>query len=81
MDIALSSPVERALRALADRVGVSVERYVAETLTAHAGSYDDWFEREVEKGLADLDAGRRLSPEASALRDQNRRARLAQRLR
>lgn len=80
MNIVLEPGSESALRMLAERSGVTVERYVAEALSAHAGTYDRWFVAAVEKGLEDASGGRVLSAAASQQRDETRRAGLANRI-
>jgi predicted transcriptional regulator len=79
MNITLEPPSESALRALAERSGITVERYAAEALAAHVGTYDRWFVQAVEKGMKDFAEGRVLAPENSQLRDQARRDRLTNR--
>lgn len=76
MNITLELPHEDALRQLAERSGVTTERYAAEALTAHVKAYDRWFVESVAKGLKDAAEGRVLSPAQSEARDQARRARL-----
>lgn len=76
MNISLEPASESALRALAERSGLSLERYAAETLAAHVKTYDRWFVAAVEKGLKDAAEGRVLSATESAARDQTRRASL-----
>ena len=60
MNITLEPNSESALRTLAERSGVTPERYAAETLAAHVGAYDKWFVQAVEKGLKDVAEGRVL---------------------
>lgn len=76
MNITLEPPSESALRTLAERSGVTIERYAAEALAAHVKAYDRWFVQSVEKGLKDVAEGRVLSSDDSIIRDQARRARL-----
>ena len=73
MDVKLKPDSELALRKLAERSGVTPERYAAETLDAHVGTYDQWFVKAVQKGLDDVAAGRVLSQEESRQRDATRR--------
>jgi predicted transcriptional regulator len=80
MDITLEPASERALRELAERSGLTVEQYAAETLSVHAGTYDQWFVEAVKAGLEDAKAGKMLTRKASQLRDEERRARLANRV-
>ncbi len=65
----LNLPVELAgkLAAAASRRGVSVETLAREALE-RAVDYDDWFIREVEKGLAQIDAGQVLTHDAVGAR-------------
>jgi len=56
MELHLSQELEGKLAAAATRRGVSVEVLARETLE-RALDYDDWFIREVETGLAQVDAG------------------------
>ena len=51
------------LAAAASRRGVSVEALAREALE-RAVEYEDWFLREVETGLAEVDAGQTLTHEA-----------------
>ena len=81
MNIILEPGSESALRALAERAGVTPEKYAADALAAHVGAYDKWFAQAVEKGLRDVAEGRVLSPEQSKQREGTRRARLANRKR
>ena len=76
MNITLEPPRESALRLLAERSGVTAERYAAEALAAHVQAYDRWFVEAVAKGLKDKAEGRVLSAAESEVRDQARRARL-----
>lgn len=76
MNITLEPPSESALRLLAERSGVTTERYAAEALAAHVKAYDRWFVEAVAKGLKDKAEGRVLSAEQSESRDKARRARL-----
>lgn len=80
MNITLESASEKALRELAERAGLTVEQYAAETLSAHAGTYEQWFEEAVKAGLEDVKAGKVLPPEDSRIRDGARRARLTDRI-
>jgi predicted transcriptional regulator len=76
MNINLEPSNESALRLLAERSGVTTERYAAEALAAHVKAYDSWFIEAVAKGLKDKADGRVLSADQSEVRDQARRARL-----
>jgi predicted transcriptional regulator len=57
----------------ADRRGVSVEVLAREALE-RAVDYDDWFLREVETGLAQIDAGQTLIHNAVGARLAKKRA-------
>ena len=61
----LHLPLELAgkLAAVASRRGVSIEALAREALE-RAVDYDDWFLREVETGLAQVDAGQALTHDA-----------------
>lgn len=63
MELHLSQELEGKLAAAATRRGVSVEVLAREALE-RAVDYDDWFIREVEAGLTQVDAGQTLSHEA-----------------
>jgi predicted transcriptional regulator len=63
MELHLSQELEGKLAAAATRRGVSVEAFAHETLE-RALDYDDWFIREVEPGLAQVDAGQTLTHDA-----------------
>ena len=60
MELPLPLELEGKLAAAADRRGVSVEVLAREALE-RAVDYDDWFIREVEAGLAQVDAGQILT--------------------
>ena len=60
MELHLPLELEGTLAAAADRRGVSVEVLAREALE-RAVDYDDWFIREVEAGLAQVDAGQILT--------------------
>lgn len=81
MDVKLERDSEAALRKLAERSGVTPERYAADALAAHVGSYDQWFVRAVQKGLDDVAAGRVLSLEESKHEDEARREALKELIR
>lgn len=63
MELHLSLELEGKLAAAASRRGVSVEVLAREALE-RAVDYDDWFIREVETGLAQVDAGQTLTHDA-----------------
>lgn len=78
MDLKLSPDLESKLTEAADRRGISAETLAREVIE-RAVDYDDWFVREVEKGLSQIDTGDLISHEAvraqleQKLRDQTRR--------
>lgn len=63
MELRLSPDLESKLALAADRRGVSVEVLAREALE-RAVDYDDWFIREVEVGLAQIDSGQVLTHDA-----------------
>lgn len=63
MELHLPPELEGKLAAAASRRGVSVEVLAREALE-RAVDYDDWFIREVETGLAQVDAGQTLTHDA-----------------
>ncbi len=63
MDVILSPDLEGKLARAAGRRGVSAELLIREALE-RAVDYDEWFIREVEKGLAEIDAGQVLTHDA-----------------
>jgi predicted transcriptional regulator len=67
MELHLSPELEGKLVLAADRRGVSVEVLAREALE-RAVDYDDWFIREVEAGLAQVDAGQTLTHDAVGAR-------------
>lgn len=67
MELHLPHELEGKLVAAAARRGVSVEALAREALE-RAVDYDEWFLREVETGLAQVDAGRTLTHEDVGLR-------------
>ena len=67
MELHLSPELEGKLALAADRRGVSVEVLAREALE-RAVDYDDWFLREVETGLAQVDAGQTLTHDAVGAR-------------
>lgn len=67
MELHLSSELEGKLAAAASRRGVSVEVLAREALE-RAVDYDDWFLREVETGLAQVEDGQTLTHEAVGTR-------------
>jgi predicted transcriptional regulator len=67
VELNLPVELEGKLAAAASRRGVSVEALAREPLE-RAVDYDDWFVREVEKGLAQVDAGQVLTHDAVGAR-------------
>ena len=67
MEVNLSPDLEGKLAQAAGRRGVSAEHLIREAIE-RAVDYDDWFIREVEKGLAQIDAGQVLTHEAVGAR-------------
>jgi predicted transcriptional regulator len=67
MELHLSPELEGKLALAADRRGVSIEVVAREALE-RAVDYDDWFLREVEAGMAQIDAGQTLSHDAVGAR-------------
>jgi predicted transcriptional regulator len=67
MEVNLSPDLEGKLSRAAGRRGISAELLVREAIE-RAVDYDDWFIREVEKGLAQIDAGHVLTHEAVGAR-------------
>jgi predicted transcriptional regulator len=63
MELDLPLELEGKLAAAASRRGVSVEALAREALE-RAVDHDDWFLREVETGLALVDAGQTLTHDA-----------------
>jgi predicted transcriptional regulator len=81
MKLNLQPDSEAKLRELAERRGVTPERYAEDVLSAHIGAYDKWFVAAVEKGLKDVAEGRVVPLEQSKIRNEARRARLRSRKR
>jgi len=67
MEVNLSPDLASKLAKAADRRGISAELLAREAIE-RAVDYDDWFIREVEKGLAQIDAGRVLPHDAVGAR-------------
>jgi predicted transcriptional regulator len=63
MEVNLSADLQGKLTRAAGRRGVSPEVVIREAIE-RAVDYDDWFIREVEKGLAQVDAGQVLTHDA-----------------
>lgn len=62
MEISLSSDLEAKLDQLAAQQGRDTSALIVEAIERLV-DYDEWFVREVEKGLADVEQGRTLSHE------------------
>ncbi len=73
MELHLPLELEGKLAAAASRRGVSVEALAREALE-RAVDFDDWFLREVETGLVQVDAGQTLTHEAVGERMANKLA-------
>jgi predicted transcriptional regulator len=67
MEVNLSPDLESKLAQAADRRGVSAEVLAREAIERAVG-YDDWFIREVEAGLEQIEAGRLLTHDAVGAR-------------
>ena len=63
MEVNLSPDLEGQLARAAGRRGISADVLIREAIE-RAVEYDDWFIREVEKGLAQIDAGQVLTHHA-----------------
>lgn len=63
MELRLPLELEGKLAAAASRRGVSIEALAREALE-RAVDFDDWFLREVEAGLAQVDGGQTLTHDA-----------------
>ncbi len=67
MEVNLSPDLEGKLARAAGRRGISADVLIREAIE-RAVDYDDWFIREVEKGLAQIDAGQVLWHDAVGAR-------------
>ncbi len=67
MEVDLPPEVETRLAELAQQRGMDVQS-LARTAIEHLVDYDAWFLREVDKGLAQIDAGRTITHEAVGAR-------------
>lgn len=67
MEVTLFPDLENKLAQAVDRGGVSAQVLTREA-TEQAVGYDDWFIREVEAGLAQIEAGRLLTHDAVGAR-------------
>jgi predicted transcriptional regulator len=71
MEINLGPDLETKLARAADRRGIAAEILAREAIE-RAVDYDDWFLREVDKGLAQIDSGDVLTHDAVAARLEKR---------
>ena len=62
MEISLAPEVEAKLARIASETGKAPDQIVQE-LVADYLDHDEWFKREVKKGLASLDSGKSVSHE------------------
>jgi predicted transcriptional regulator len=62
MEISLAPEVEKRLARIASEAGKAANQVVQE-LVADYLDHDEWFKREVQKGLASLDGGKFVSHE------------------
>ena len=67
MEVNLSPELETKLARLASQRGIDAQA-LARTAIESFVDYDDWFIREVEKGLAQIDRGEVLTHEAVGAR-------------
>lgn len=73
MDLHLPQELETRLARVAGQRGIAVEALAREMLERAAG-YDEWFIREVEKGLEAINLGQVLTHEEVGARLQRRLA-------
>ena len=71
MELNVPTDLQAKLARAADRRGVPTEILVLEAIE-RAVEYDDWFLREVEKGLAQIDRGEVLTHEDVGTRLERR---------
>ncbi|MFN0105393.1 MAG: CopG family ribbon-helix-helix protein [Bryobacteraceae bacterium] len=71
MEVHLSPDVENKLASLADRRGTDTQA-LARAAIERFVDYDDWFIREVEKGLRQIDRGLVLTHEGGGARLEKR---------
>jgi predicted transcriptional regulator len=62
MEISLAPEIEARLSRIASEAGKAADQVVQE-LVADYLDHDEWFKREVQKGLASLDRGKFVSQE------------------
>jgi predicted transcriptional regulator len=73
MELNLPPELETKLARAADRRGIAAETLAREAIE-RAVDYDDWFTREVEKGLAQINRGEVLTHEEVGARLEKRLA-------
>ena len=71
MELNVPPDLEIRLARAADRRGIAAEALALEAIE-RAVEYDDWFLREVEKGLAQIDRGEVLTHEDVGVRLEKR---------
>lgn len=69
MEISLAPELEARLTRIASETGKGANQ-VVEELIADYLDHDEWFKREVQKGLASLDAGKFMSHEEVRLQTE-----------
>ena len=62
MEISLAPEVEARLAKIASEAGKAADQVVQELVASYV-DHDEWFKREVQKGLDSLDSGRFVSHE------------------
>lgn len=67
MELRLPPELENKLARVAEQRGVTVDAFAREALE-RAANYDEWFVREVEKGLETVDRGEVLTHEEMGAR-------------
>ena len=70
MELNVPPDLATKLARAADRLGVAAETLALEAIE-RAVDYDDWFLREVERGLAQIDRGEVVTHEAVGKRLEN----------
>ena len=71
MEVTLSADVQARLTRIAHERGTDAQALAREAIERLVG-YDDWFVREVEKGLAQVERGETLSHEEVGARLETR---------
>lgn len=72
MEVTLSAELQAKLACIAERRGISPEDAAREAIERLV--YDDWFVREVENGLAQIEAGQTLTHDEVGVRLSRRLA-------